>query len=62
MCMCPLVGLLEFLVTKMGFDQTRVENGITKLVAAQKKKAQGRMDSFFSSAGKYSCDCTCVIF
>ena len=38
---------------KMGFDKTRVENGIAKLVAAQKKKAQGRMDSFFASAGEW---------
>lgn len=55
-CVCKRfelnIGLLEFLVEKMGFDKTRVENGIAKLVAAQKKKAQGRMDSFFASAGE----------
>ena len=53
MCVFVLSGLLDFLVEKMGFDKTRVENGIAKLVAAQKKKAQGRMDSFFTSAGMY---------
>tara|TARA_A100001015_G_C14394347_1_gene482965 strand:- start:106 stop:225 length:120 start_codon:yes stop_codon:yes gene_type:complete len=37
----------------MGFDKERVEKSIVKLVAAHKKKAQGRMDSFFVSAGIY---------
>jgi len=44
-------GLREFLVQKMGFALERVDNGIKKLQAAQKKKSQGRMDSFFASAG-----------
>lgn len=41
-------GLKDFLVTKMGFNESRVENGITKLKAAQKKKTQRRVDSFFA--------------
>lgn len=45
------VALREFLVEKMGFQLDRVNNGIKKLQEAQKKKSQGRMDSFFASAG-----------
>lgn len=40
-------ALKEFLVTKMGFNEERVVSGIKKLVEAQGKKAQQRMDSFF---------------
>lgn len=44
-------NLREFLVEKMGFNLERVNNGIKKLQEAQKKKSQGRMDSFFAVAG-----------
>ena len=44
-------ALREFLVEKMGFNLERVNNGIKKLQEAQKKKSQGRMDTFFSVAG-----------
>lgn len=40
--------LRRFLVEKMGFNEDRVNSGIKKLVEAQAKKAQKRMDSFFS--------------
>lgn len=40
-------ALKDFLVTKMGFNEERVVSGIKKLVEAQGKKAQQRMDSFF---------------
>ena len=40
--------LRVFLVDKMGFNAERVANGIKKLVEAQQKKSQKRMDSFFS--------------
>lgn len=42
-------GLKEFLVDRMGFNPERVESGIAKLKEAHKKKAQKRMDSFFTT-------------
>ena len=42
------IELRAFLVDKMGFNAERVNNGIKKLVEAQQKKSQKRMDSFFS--------------
>lgn len=39
--------LRAFLVEKMGFSEERVNNGIKRLLEAQQKKAQQRMDSFF---------------
>lgn len=38
--------LRRFLVERMGFNPERVENGIRKLVEAQGKKAQQRLDRF----------------
>jgi hypothetical protein len=42
--------LTAFLVEKMGFNAERVAAGVKKLVEAQGKKQQQRMDSFFSAA------------
>lgn len=41
--------LKAFLVQKMGFNEDRVTNGIKRLMEAQQKKAQQRMDRW--SAG-----------
>lgn len=42
-------GLTVFLVERMGFNPDRVSSGIKRLQEAQVKKAQTRMDSFFTS-------------
>jgi len=42
-------GLTAFLVERMGFNPDRVSSGIKRLQEAQIKKAQTRMDSFFTS-------------
>lgn len=42
--------LTTFLVEKMGFNAERVAAGVKKLVEAQGKKQQQRMDCFFSAA------------
>ena len=42
-------GLTAFLVERMGFNPDRVSSGIKRLQEAQVKKAQTRMDSFFTS-------------
>lgn len=41
--------LRKFLVERMGFNPERVENGIKKLVEAQGKKAQQRLDRYYIS-------------
>lgn len=40
-------GLIEFLVRVKGFDEQRVVNGIDRLLKANKKGNQTRLDSFF---------------
>lgn len=42
-------ALREYLVVKCGFNESRVQSGIDRLVKAQQKKSQQRMDSFFTS-------------
>lgn len=42
-------ALTTFLVDRMGFNPDRVSSGIKRLQEAQVKKAQTRMDSFFTS-------------
>ena len=41
--------LRTYLVEKCGFGSDRVQSGIDRLVKAQQKKSQQRMDSFFTS-------------
>ncbi|ELR16683.1 uncharacterized protein ACA1_089310 [Acanthamoeba castellanii str. Neff] len=48
-------GLLEYLVAEKGFNEERVRKGIATLKAGRKPQpVQGRIDSFFTSAGKSS--------
>lgn len=44
------IELREFLVGQMGFNVDRVNGAIKRLVDAQKKKSQKRLDSFFAPA------------
>lgn len=40
-------GLVEFLVKEKGFDEQRVINGVERLIKANKKGNQTKLDSFF---------------
>ena len=51
-------GMRAFLVTEKEFGETRVENGIKKLASCKGKTNQGRLDSFFKSAGVSSSSTT----
>jgi flap endonuclease-1 len=46
--------LKDFLITKKGFAESKVDSGIKKLLACQGKKNQARLDNFFKSAGTQS--------
>jgi len=41
--------LRSYLVDKCGFGTDRVQSGIDRLIKAQQKKSQQRMDSFFTA-------------
>jgi flap endonuclease-1 len=43
-------GLIDFLVNEKGFDETRVVNGIEKMVKSSKKGKQVKIDSFFKKS------------
>ncbi|KAI5177596.1 flap endonuclease-1, partial [Pancytospora epiphaga] len=42
-------GLIGFMCGEKGFDKTRIENGIERMVKMQKRSCQLRLDSFFKS-------------
>ena len=41
-------GVIEFLCKEKGFDETRVANGVEKILNSRKKGNQLRLDSFFT--------------
>lgn len=41
-------GLIDFLCKEKGFDETRVSNGIDKILNSKSKKKQLKLDAFFS--------------